>query len=241
MTLGVPPDFDLDDAEAKPGWTQSRTGQAITWSGGNDPQGRVRDVLDPRHGAEEGRDRLLQRPRRRPHRQVDHLPGRARRGRARRREDNGARTLGKAALGRRDRRGRLALLGALFVGLYVWLRPPPPVARPGLLSSAAVLLFRQFVNDDLGCASYLVGDSRRRRRGRRRPAVRDRAVPRRGSRRRASGSSACSRRTRTPITSRGTAASRSSTACRSRSIRSPSRSIPFEPLADGQIVARAAP
>src|SRR5437764_1927892 len=38
VTLGVPPDFELDDAEAKPGWTQSRTGQAVTWSGGNIPQ-----------------------------------------------------------------------------------------------------------------------------------------------------------------------------------------------------------
>ena len=35
VTLGIPADFELDDAEAKPGWTQSRTGQAITWSGGN--------------------------------------------------------------------------------------------------------------------------------------------------------------------------------------------------------------
>jgi uncharacterized protein YcnI len=39
VTLGVPPDFTLDDAEAKTGWSQSRTGQAITWSGGQIPQG----------------------------------------------------------------------------------------------------------------------------------------------------------------------------------------------------------
>ena len=32
-------------------------------------------------------------------------------------------------------------------------------APPGLLASGAVLLFRQFVNEDLGCASYLVGDA----------------------------------------------------------------------------------
>ena len=42
--------------------------------------------------------------------------------------------------------------------------------------------------------------------------------------RRASASSACSRRTRTPTTCPGTAGSRSSTACRSRCIRSPSPS-----------------
>lgn len=34
VTLGIPGAFALDDAETKPGWTQSRTGQAITWSGG---------------------------------------------------------------------------------------------------------------------------------------------------------------------------------------------------------------
>ena len=40
VTLGIPADFELDDAEAKPGWTQSRTGQAITWSGGLIPKGQ---------------------------------------------------------------------------------------------------------------------------------------------------------------------------------------------------------
>jgi uncharacterized protein YcnI len=34
VTLGIPQAFALDDAEAKPGWSQSRTGQAVTWSGG---------------------------------------------------------------------------------------------------------------------------------------------------------------------------------------------------------------
>jgi uncharacterized protein YcnI len=40
VTLGIPADFELDDAESKPGWTQSRTGQAITWSGGLIPKGQ---------------------------------------------------------------------------------------------------------------------------------------------------------------------------------------------------------
>ena len=40
VTLGIPADFELDDAEAKPGWTQSRTGQAVTWSGGLIPKGQ---------------------------------------------------------------------------------------------------------------------------------------------------------------------------------------------------------
>jgi uncharacterized protein YcnI len=39
VTLGIPGEFQLDDAEAKPGWTQSRTQQAITWSGGLIPKG----------------------------------------------------------------------------------------------------------------------------------------------------------------------------------------------------------
>jgi uncharacterized protein YcnI len=40
VTLGIPPDFEVSDAEAKPGWAQSRTGQAITWSGGEIPKGQ---------------------------------------------------------------------------------------------------------------------------------------------------------------------------------------------------------
>jgi uncharacterized protein YcnI len=39
VTLGIPSDFVLDDAEAKPGWVLSRTEQAITWSGGRIPKG----------------------------------------------------------------------------------------------------------------------------------------------------------------------------------------------------------
>jgi uncharacterized protein YcnI len=40
VTLTAPSGFDLDDAEAKPGWTQSRAGDSITWSGGNIPSGQ---------------------------------------------------------------------------------------------------------------------------------------------------------------------------------------------------------
>ncbi len=45
-----------------------------------DPQGRVRHVRHPGHRAEDAGNRHVQRPRRRPDRQVDHVPGRARRG-----------------------------------------------------------------------------------------------------------------------------------------------------------------
>ena len=40
------------------------------------------------------------------------------------------------------------------------------------------MLFRQITHDDLGCASYLIGDRARRRGGGRRSALRDRRVPR---------------------------------------------------------------
>ena len=98
------------------------------------------------------------------------------------------------------------------------------------------VLFRQFVDDDLGCGSYLVGD----------PDAGEAVVvdpafaiePYLDGRRArpACGSCACSRRTPTPTTSRATAASRSSTACPSRSTRSREPEYPFDALADGQTI-----
>jgi uncharacterized protein YcnI len=38
VTIGIPQDFSLEDAEAKTGWRQSRTGQAVTWWGGAIPE-----------------------------------------------------------------------------------------------------------------------------------------------------------------------------------------------------------
>ena len=38
VTIGIPQDFSLVDAEAKTGWQQSRTGQAVTWWGGTIPE-----------------------------------------------------------------------------------------------------------------------------------------------------------------------------------------------------------
>jgi uncharacterized protein YcnI len=122
VTLGIPQDFDLDDAEAKPGWTQSRTGQAVTWSGGLIPKGtfarfairgtapaKVETVLfNVLVGDRTGKS-------------ITYRIGLDVTARADR--DQGARTLGKAALGVALVAALLAL-GALFVGLYVWLRPP---------------------------------------------------------------------------------------------------------------------
>jgi uncharacterized protein YcnI len=124
VTLGIPQDFDLDDMEAKPGWTQSRTGQAITWSGGLIPKGTfarfaIRGTAPAK--AETVLFNVL----------VGDRTGKSITYRvgldvtAASNQDKGARTLGKAALGV-GILGAVLGLGALFVGLYVWLRPPPP-------------------------------------------------------------------------------------------------------------------
>jgi uncharacterized protein YcnI len=124
VTLGIPQDFKLDDAEAKPGWAQSRTGQAITWSGGLIPKGtfarfairgtapaKVETVLfNVLVGDRTGKS-------------ITYRVGLDVTAAAN--EDKGARTLGKAALGVAIVAAVLAL-GALFIGLYLWLRPPPP-------------------------------------------------------------------------------------------------------------------
>jgi uncharacterized protein YcnI len=124
VTLGIPADFELDDAEAKPGWAQSRTGQAITWSGGRIPKGQYA-TFSIRGTAPDKAETVL----------FNVLIG-DRMGKtityrvplevvARGPQDSGARSLGKAALVAALIAGALAL-GALFLALYLWLRPPPP-------------------------------------------------------------------------------------------------------------------
>jgi uncharacterized protein YcnI len=128
VTLGIPADFQLDDAEAKPGWMQSRTGQAITWSGGRIPKGQYA-TFSIRGTAPTKVETVL----------FNVLVG-DRTGKsityrlgldvtAASSQDKGARTLGKAALGVAILAAVLAL-GALFVGLYLWLRPTPIEGRP---------------------------------------------------------------------------------------------------------------
>jgi uncharacterized protein YcnI len=124
VTLGIPSDFELDDAEAKPGWTQSRTGQAVTWSGGRIPKGQY-GTFTIRGTAPHKVETIL----------FNVLVG-DRRGKsityrvgldvsAHGEQDSGARSLGKAALIVAVIGAALAL-AALFVSLYLWLRPPPP-------------------------------------------------------------------------------------------------------------------
>jgi hypothetical protein len=124
VTLGIPGDFVLDDAEAKPGWTQSRTGQAVTWSGGNIPR-RQYARFGIRGTAPNKQETVL----------FNVLVG-DRTGKsityrvgvdvvAHGPEDQGARSLGKAALIVAIV-GAAFALGALFLAMYIWLRPPPP-------------------------------------------------------------------------------------------------------------------
>jgi uncharacterized protein YcnI len=124
VTLGIPQDFDLDDVEAKPTWTQSRTGQAVTWSGGMIPKGTFARFAI-RGTAPSKPETVL----------FNVLVG-DRTGKsityrvaldvtASGDQDKGARSLGRGALGVAIVAAVLAL-GALFLGLYLWLRPPPP-------------------------------------------------------------------------------------------------------------------
>jgi uncharacterized protein YcnI len=123
VTLRVPAGFDLDDAEAKPGWTQSRAGDSITWSGGRIPKGEyatfgVRGTAPSTPGTVTFNvlvgDRTGKSITYRVGLEVVKSTTR----------DNGARSLGKAAIAVALLAGALALI-ALFVGIYVWLRPPP--------------------------------------------------------------------------------------------------------------------
>jgi uncharacterized protein YcnI len=122
VTLGVPSDFQLDDAEAKSGWTQSRTGQAVTWSGGAIPKGQFAR-FSIRGTAPKNAETVL----------FNVLVG-DRKGKsityrvglqvvAHGPRDPGARSLGKAALAVAIIAALLAV-GALFTALSVWLRSP---------------------------------------------------------------------------------------------------------------------
>jgi uncharacterized protein YcnI len=124
VTVGIPPAFDLDDAEAKPGWKQSRTGRAITWRGAGIPKGQYA-TFSIRGTAP-----------RKPETVLFNVRAGDRRGKAityrvgldvtaHASEDSGARTLGKAAFGVAIAAVAIALVAG-FLGLYLWLRPPPP-------------------------------------------------------------------------------------------------------------------
>ena len=124
VVLTVPAGFDLDDAEAKPGWTQSRGKTTVTWTGGRIPKGEyatfgIRGTAPAKTGTVtfsvvvgDRTGKTITYPA--PLQVVAHGP-----------QDSGARSLGTAALIAAIVAGALAL-GALFLGLYLWLRPTPP-------------------------------------------------------------------------------------------------------------------
>jgi uncharacterized protein YcnI len=123
VTIAVPAEFDLDDAEAKPGWTQSRSGDAITWTGGTIPKGQfatftIRGDAPKRTGtvtfAVLVGDRTGKSVTYRVG--VDVVASQT--------EDSAARSLGIVAVGVAIGAALLAVI-ALFLGLYGWLRPPP--------------------------------------------------------------------------------------------------------------------
>ena len=125
VTLNVPRGFELDDAEAKPGWTQSRAGDAITWSGGNIPKGQyatfsIRGTAPAQAGSVVFNVLVADRSGKSVTYRVglDVVSSTTR--------DGGARTLGEAAIAVGIAAALIAL-AALFVGIYVWLRPPPAV------------------------------------------------------------------------------------------------------------------
>jgi uncharacterized protein YcnI len=123
VTVRVPAGFSLDDAEAKPGWTQSRAGDSVTWRGGRIPKGQyatfgIRGTAPASTGTVTFNvlvgDRTGQSITYRVGLDVVKTTTR----------DNGARALGKAAIGVALAAAALGLAG-LFVGIHVWLRPPP--------------------------------------------------------------------------------------------------------------------
>jgi hypothetical protein len=124
VTISAPPGFVLDDGEAVAGWTQSRAGQTLTWKAGNIPLRQytrfgIRGTAPPAAGTVLFNVLVGDRTGRSITYRVGldvvaHAP-----------RDDGARSLGKAALVVAVVGAGLAL-AALFVALYVWLRPPPP-------------------------------------------------------------------------------------------------------------------
>ncbi len=124
VTIQAPAAFDLDDGEAISGWSQSRSGQTLTWKGGNIPEREyarfgIRGTAPATAGPVSFNVLVGDRTGRSITYRIGldvvaHGP-----------HDNGARSLGKAALVVAVLGAGLAL-AALFVALYVWLRPPPP-------------------------------------------------------------------------------------------------------------------
>ncbi len=124
VTIRAPSEFVLDDGEAVAGWTQSRAGQTLTWKGGNIPLRQyARFGLRGTAPAQAGTVLFNVLVGDRTGKSITYRVGVTVVAHGPR--DSGARSLGKAALVVAVVGAGLALI-ALFVALYVWLRPPPP-------------------------------------------------------------------------------------------------------------------
>ena len=124
VTIKAPSGFALDDGEAVAGWTQSRAGQTLTWRSGNIPPHQyARFGVRGTTPASAGTVFFNVLVGDRTGRSITYRVGLAVVAHGPR--DDGARSLGKAALVVAVIGAGLAL-AALFVALYVWLRPPPP-------------------------------------------------------------------------------------------------------------------
>ena len=95
------------------------------------------------------------------------------------------------------------------------------------------MIFRQITHDDLGCASYLIGDEDAGRRRGRRPASSTSTSTSRSRATWACGSSTSSRPTTTPTTCPGTAGWRRRPARRSTSTALAEPDYEHEPFDDG--------
>ena len=122
VTIKAPAAFVLDDGEAVAGWTQSRTGQTLTWKGGNIPLRQyARFGIRGTAPAQAGTVLFNVLVADRTGTSITYRVGIQAAGHGPR--DNGARSLGKAALIVAVIGAGLALV-AMFVALYVWLRSP---------------------------------------------------------------------------------------------------------------------
>ena len=115
VTLTPPPRFDLDDGEAKPGWTQARSGDSITWSGGNIPKGQYATFGIRGTAPEKGGDAVFKVA-------VADRTGKSITYQVALSVASPGHDYGKAALIVGIVAAALAL-AAFFVGLTVWLRP----------------------------------------------------------------------------------------------------------------------
>lgn len=116
ITITPPPGFVLDDGEAKAGWTQSRSGGSLTWSGGNIPLRQyatfaLRGTVPRSSGTIVFGVLVADRTGRSiPYRVGLEVAGKP--------TDFGKPALVVALV------AALLALAAFFVSLYVWLRPP---------------------------------------------------------------------------------------------------------------------